>query len=115
MPATALHLAAKAGELDEAQKFMGNEENKARVNEVDSTGWTGTVVLAPPAQKTTRGLIAGQLHPAGFHAYRGKEPLFALTTPPPACSAPLGRLPWPRASGGVLAGKQGRRHHRHRR
>ena len=44
MPATALHIAAKAGELDEAQKFMVEEENKARVNEVDSTGWTGTLL-----------------------------------------------------------------------
>jgi hypothetical protein len=47
---------------------MGDEENKARVNEVDSTGWTGTVVWAPPAQKATRELIACQLHPAGFQA-----------------------------------------------
>ena len=40
MPATALHLAAKAGEMDEAEKFMLDEENRARVNEADSTGWT---------------------------------------------------------------------------
>jgi hypothetical protein len=30
MPATDLHLAAKAGEMDEAEKFLAIEENKAR-------------------------------------------------------------------------------------
>jgi len=30
MPATDLHLAAKAGEMDEAEKFLGLEENKTR-------------------------------------------------------------------------------------
>ena len=31
MPATDLHLAAKVGEMDEAEKFLAIEENKARL------------------------------------------------------------------------------------